>query len=603
MPKRAPSRRPAAAKTSQSSPRRGTTAKTSTGDRPRTARPKSKSATKGAAQSKSKALRGAEAPVLPTPQTELRRRTSRPTSARSRLAQASAPLPAAQTGRAGPKTAAVTKSKPRRSKASSAKLAQSPARPAKRAQARSSSAAATAGGRAAPANGGSKAASAPRLELPIERFELSCGATLLVSHRPGAPITAAQVHIRGGIALDPAGLDGVAFLTGALAPEGTSQHTEEQLADLLEPEGGGLSGDSTGLAGSIVSGSWELLLDLLGELLLSPAYPLEKVERQRDRLLQRLQVERDDHRVQAGQLFRRLIYGQHWLGRSERGTVESIAQIRRDDLVSHHARHWVAKRAVIAVCGNVTGAEVRAFLERRLSSWKGGDAIELPTPQLPTLEARTAGFRAERQQVQVCLGHLGIKRKDEDYVAALVMDHVLGTGPGFTDRISRRLRDEEGLAYSVQANLHGTAGVQPGMFLASIGTSPDKLAQALKGFIEEIHRIRREPVEPAELQLAIQYLTGSFVLGFERAARRAQYMVQAHRYGLPHDDLATLPGRIASVTAEEILNVARQRLHPEALCLSIGGPVVPSELPAILARAQAEAVAVPAKRAKARRRG
>jgi zinc protease len=445
-------------------------------------------------------------------------------------------------------------------------------------------------------------ASRLRLDLPIERYELSCGAILLVSPRPGAPITAAQVHMRGGLALDPAGLEGTAFLAGALASEGTEQHTEEQLADLLEPEGGSLSGDSSGLSGSIVSGSWELLLDLLGELLLAPTYPEDKVERQRARLLQRLEVERRDHRTQAGQLFRRLVYGSHWLGRSERGTVESVGAIRRAHIHAHQRDHWVAARAVIAVCGDVQGESVRRFLERRLRGWRRGEPIELPGPDFPPLESRTAGFQADRQQVQVCLGHLGIKRSDPDYVAALVMDHILGTGPGFTDRISKRLRDQEGLAYSVQANLHGTAGVQPGMFLATIGTSPDKLSQALTGFIEEIARIRADLVLPEELDLARQYLTGSFVLGFERAARRAHYMVQAHRYGLPADDLATLPARIAAVSAEQIQSVAQRHLHPEALSLTVGGPIDPRRLPDLLRDAQQAALTprrAPRRRSKA----
>lgn len=456
---------------------------------------------------------------------------------------------------------------------------------------RSPGASAGRGGQGEAGSGRSKASPTPpptalRLELPIERFELSCGATLLVSPRAGAPITAAQVHIRGGLALDPAGREGTAFLAGALAPEGSARHSEEQIADLLEPEGGGLAGDSSGLSGSIVSGSWELLLDLLGELLLEPTYPEDKVERQRARLLQRLEVERRDHRTQAGQIFRRLVYGSHWMGRSERGSVESIGAVQRAEILAHQRQHWVAARAVIAVCGDVQGEAVRQFLDRRLSSWRRGEPIELPGPAFPPLESRSAGFQAERQQVQVCLGHLGIERRAPDYVAALVMDHILGTGPGFTDRISKRLRDEEGLAYSVQANLHGTAGVMPGMFLATIGTSPDKLTQALTGFIEEIARIRSEPVKPEELDLARQYLTGSFVLGFERAARRAHTMVQMHRFGLPIDDLTTLPARIAEISAADVLAVARQRLHPDALCLAVGGAVDPERLPSLLAGAQ-----------------
>jgi len=139
----------------------------------------------------------------------------------------------------------------------------------------------------------------PRLELPIQRFELSCGALLLVSPRLQATIAAASVHVRGGPALDPVGREGTAFLAGSLVDQGTAAHDEEELAALLEPEGGEVGGDATGVSGSIVNERWELLLETLAETTVTPAYPADKVELQRQRLLDRLLVERDDPRVQG----------------------------------------------------------------------------------------------------------------------------------------------------------------------------------------------------------------------------------------------------------------------------------------------------------------
>src|SRR5439155_19302531 len=83
----------------------------------------------------------------------------------------------------------------------------------------------------------------PRLVLPIERFELACGAVLLVSPRKEAPVAAAYAHMRGGPALDPPGLGGSAYLVGALADQVTRVHDEEEIANLLEPAGGEISGD------------------------------------------------------------------------------------------------------------------------------------------------------------------------------------------------------------------------------------------------------------------------------------------------------------------------------------------------------------------------
>ena len=423
-----------------------------------------------------------------------------------------------------------------------------------------------------------RAAQRGRLHLPIERFTLKCGAQLLVSPRPEASVFAVQVHLRGGRALDPAGFEGLAHLTGALATEGTEQHTESELAALLEPTGGSVSGSASGVAGSVAGSQWKLLLACLAEVLTTPTYPQERFERQRARLLARLTVDEDDPRVQVGRVFRRLIYGDTWLGRPDAGTAQSVQAITREHLVEHHRQNWVASRALISVCGNVEPAAVRRELNRLLGDWKPGEPFETLKLEFPERTTRVGAFTADRQQVHVLLGHLGIRRSDPDYPALVVMDHILGTGPGFTNRIARRLRDEQGLAYSVDAQIASSAGRQPGMFQAYIGTSPDNVETAIEGFLAEIQRMRDTLVSPKELRLAQDYLTGSFVLGFERSSRRASYMALAERLGLPEEHLDELPAQFAAVTRKSVREAARRHLNPEGLSLATGGPLEASAL-------------------------
>ena len=84
----------------------------------------------------------------------------------------------------------------------------------------------------------------PTPSIPFERFELACGATLLVSVHPGAPVTAVDAHVRGGPSLDRPGLAGTSFLVGGLTDQGTAEHDETAIAALLEPAGGEISGEA-----------------------------------------------------------------------------------------------------------------------------------------------------------------------------------------------------------------------------------------------------------------------------------------------------------------------------------------------------------------------
>ncbi len=425
----------------------------------------------------------------------------------------------------------------------------------------------------------------PELVLPIERFELGCGAIALVSARPSAPVCATYAHIRGGPAFDEKGFEGSAYLVGALADQGTRERNESEIANLLEPAGGEIAGDAGGLAGTIVNDEWELLLELMCDQIVVPTYPKLQVERQKRRLLDRLKVEKDDPRTQGGLLFRRLVYGDHWLGRAAYGTIESVERIGPAQLRAHHARNWVGKRAIIAVCGDVEPKKVARTLDKLLARFDPGTAIATTPPKFPDRGMRAGVFAAERQQVHLHFGHLGITRDDPDYPALVVMDHVLGTGPGFTNRIARKLRDEQGLAYSVSANIHGSAGILPGMFSAYIGTSPEHVAKALRGFVQEIRLIQRELVGADELGVAKDFLIGSFPLGFERASRRASYMTSAEVHHFPADNLVRLLAQFAAVTREDVRRVAQKHLHPEASFVAASGPLKKRDLERALAQA------------------
>lgn len=422
------------------------------------------------------------------------------------------------------------------------------------------------------------AGAAPRVELPILRHELACGARLLLSPRSGAPVAALQMHMRGGASLDPAGREGTAWLTGGMVDEGTTRHSEAQIAELLESAGGAISGDANGISGSIAAMHWELLVDLACEAIRTPTFPAERVRRQKQRLLDRLLVERDDSRVQGERLFRRLVYGEHWLGRAPTGDLTSVARLTRADLARFHATNWMPQRALLSLCADVDPEAARLRFERRLKGWKPGLNTPPPTPQFPERGVRTAVFESARAQVHLYVGHLGIRRSDPDYAALVVLDHVLGTGPGFTNRISRRLRDELGLAYSVHAAIHHSAGVHPGTFTAYIGTSPQHVKTALAGFMEEIRRIQDELVGADELAVAKDFVVGSFALGFQRAARRAGYLISQERHGLPADHLERYPRQLAEISAADVQRVARAHLFPERVCVAAAGPIQPADL-------------------------
>lgn len=418
----------------------------------------------------------------------------------------------------------------------------------------------------------------PGLVISSERMVLPNGLILIISRREGAPITAAKLMIRGGPGLDPVGKEGLTWLVGRLADQGTNQHDEGELATRLEPCGGSISGNHGGLSGSVASAHWKVLLETLLEVACHAAYPTGPVRIQQRRFQARLQVEQENPRGQAAQQFMGLIYGKHWLGRPAHGTAETIGALSPKLLIQHHKKTWGPDRAILAVCGDVDPAGVKRMVMRLTRGWKRVGPLTKYKASFPSDGNRIAAFKKSRDQVHVFLGHLGVRRSDPDWATLVVMDHILGSGPGFTARITKRLRDEQGLAYAVHADIHGSAGRLPGRFQAYIGTSPQHVHTAVGGFMEEMRRIQDETVRKAELDLARDYLVGSFPLGFERASQRASYLISAEIHGHDEYHLNRLPQTFSSVTAKMVRDAAREHLRPNQCCLSASGPVTKREL-------------------------
>jgi zinc protease len=172
---------------------------------------------------------------------------------------------------------------------------------------------------------------------------------------------------------------------------------------------------------------------------------------------------------------------------------------------------FVPNNTIVAVAGDFDADEVIAEVKALVADWKRAELpnVARPKVELPAKFTQTILSMPQAAQLQVYLGHVGIRRDDPDFYKLLVMDYILGTGPGFTDRMSARLRDREGLAYTVSARITGTAGLEPGAFTCYIGTDTDKLDVVRKLFLEELNRIRNERPTAEEVADARTYLIGS----------------------------------------------------------------------------------------------
>ncbi|MDD5542563.1 MAG: pitrilysin family protein [Acidobacteriia bacterium] len=403
------------------------------------------------------------------------------------------------------------------------------------------------------------------------------GMMLLVCERRHVGCVSLEAAVLAGSRFDVDATAGLASLTARLLTEGTTARSSEEIADLIESVGGSLDSGS-GTEGAIISASTlskdvDLMLDLVADVALRPSFSPDRVALEREKMLSQIQSAQDRPRTVLDWNLNELLYENHPLHRPAIGYPGTVAQLTREAVMDFHRRFFVPRNCRLALVGDFRAEEILKKLEARFGSWEDASIV---LPEIPELQPQTRPqerfVEMPKEQVNIFVGHLGIRRNNPDFYALNVMDVILGSAPGMTSRVPKHLRDEQGLAYSAYANITNSAGLDPGRFVAYIGTSPENRRRAIEGIFREMRTMVSEPVLPEELRSAQRYLTGSFVFHFQTTSQIAHFLIQAERYGLGFDYPERYPQLIEAVTVEEISRVAQKYLHPEGAITVVVGP-------------------------------
>ena len=417
-----------------------------------------------------------------------------------------------------------------------------------------------------------------RRAFEVHSHTLANGLKVLLVENPSIPTVSLTGSVLAGARYDPESKAGLAIMVSRLLDEGTQNRTSLEIADAIESVGGAIEADGSferiiGSAG-VLNKDADLGLELLSDLLIRPIFPQEYVDKEKERTLAEIASALDRPQVVAGWAFNELVYQDHPLHRPSHGYPHTVERITREDLLEFHGKYFVPNNVILSIVGDFRVSELLPKIEAAFGSWVPKPVVFPPyAPPVRQTEKRVKFINMPAHQLNIYLDHLGVTRTSPDYYALQVLDTILGGGAGFTARIPMRLRDELGLAYTTFASITATAGIDPGRFIAFIGTSPENMKLATEGLLNEIKRIIQEPVTAQELQDAKDYLTGSFVFAFESSPQIARFLVHAEIYGLGFDYIEKYPKYINAITVEDISRVAKMYLDSENYTLVVVGPV------------------------------
>ncbi|MEE8350221.1 MAG: pitrilysin family protein [Acidobacteriota bacterium] len=413
--------------------------------------------------------------------------------------------------------------------------------------------------------------------VKFNRYRLPNDLTVLVSESSRLPLVSISAFVLAGASRNPLQRPGLAALTSRLLDEGTENHSAHEISEMVENTGGSLSTfcerEISGISAVVTSSHLGLSLDLVQEMLRCPVFPDERFQMERQKVLSFLQAMGDDPQFVAANRLNGWVYRNSPLQYPVLGTEQSVTDMDIGDLRCFHRETFAPQNTILVVVGDVQAEQILSMCQERLSDWHNPDWRPYDPPHF---ERQTESLHdeqvMEKEQITIFLGHLGIRRDNPDYYALQIMDTILGSGPGFTSRIPRTLRDEQGLAYSTYAGISPSSGLEPGRFVAWITTSPENRHQALDGLLFEINDLIQNGITDQELTAAQDYLTGNFVFEFQSNVHVAQFLLAMELYDLGQDYAQRYPETIRKITRQEIHRVARQYLDTVHYATVVVGP-------------------------------
>ena len=372
-------------------------------------------------------------------------------------------------------------------------------------------------------------------------------------------------------AFEPAAKAGLAALTGTvLRTGGTKRLSGDQIDRELETMAAtietAIDSESGSIYVSLLKENLDRVLPIMADILCQPVFDQEKIDLAKVEARTGISRRNDDVGQIAHREFNKLIYGTNspYARQPEYATIDAVS---REDIVAFYRGYFHPDNLWLAVWGDFNGKQMIKKIEAAFGNWP---AAGLKLPALPKVDYEyrsTVNYveKSDVKQSNIMVGHIGGLLDSPDYAALSVMNRILSF-----DRMFKKIRTDEGLAYSVWG-YYGAGYKVPGVFSAGAQTKSESTVKAIQLMLDEMRLMRSQEVSNEELQRAKDQFMNSYVFQFDSRAKIIRTMLTYAYYGYPLDYSQQIFKKIETVTQADILNAAKKYLQPDQVQILVVG--------------------------------
>lgn len=317
----------------------------------------------------------------------------------------------------------------------------------------------------------------------------------------------------------------------------------------------------------------ERAFDVLSDLVLNPLLQQNELERERYVVIEEIRGVHDTPDDLVHDLVDELVWDNQAVGRSILGTMETVGRMAPDDMRHFLDRHYRPERLVIAAAGNVDHNHVVELADRWFGDIPRGEGDYCEPAVTRQTAPRVQLVNRTTEQAHLCLGHPAISYNDDRRYTQAMIDCILSSG--MSSRLFQEIRERRGLVYAVFGYFRQYTDVGQGVIYA--GTDPQRVDETVNAILDELDKLRSDPVPETELRRNKELCKGQILMGLEDSRSVASWIGgQELTFGEVLSPYEVMD-RIEAVQAEDMLDLAREIFRDDLYNLVLIGPYQDSE--------------------------
>ena len=404
----------------------------------------------------------------------------------------------------------------------------------------------------------------------IERQMFDNGLCLLTESMPAVRSISLGAWLTRGSRDEDLSNAGIAHFVEHMLFKGTTSRTAELIAQEIDSIGGYLDAftakECTGYYIKVLDEHLPRAVDVLGDLLLNPAFSEEDIRREQNVVIEEIKMVEDTPDDLVHEIFTGNFWPNHPLGRPILGTQDSVRALDQKALRAYFLQSYVAGNFVIAAAGNIDDVSLKDLIGEAFGALPIADGRLVST--VPVVDTRLDVRDKDLEQAHICVGTRGYAQDDPGRYASYVLNTVLGGS--MSSRLFQNIREKRGLAYAVNSGL--TAYRDVGSLTVYAGCDGVAVRSVIELITSEMRDMKQEPIPNGELQRAKDHLKGSLVLGLESTTSRMSQLARSEMAFGRQIDLSETLGAIERVTSEDVQRVASD-FFSHGLAGTVVGPV------------------------------